>query len=160
MKKLSLTFLEESHEENNPIYNILVKYGNQITNYAKDYFSSIVTTTSVEGVFKEFSLYIIVPDIGFEYRTLNVEIINIDEVQVNLYTLKTNQVEPFKVNISKGYGKLDAKIADLLNRPLINYSFKFLVNQVKIKKEYRRSISMKSKLSDDISNKDLLSDDF
>ncbi len=137
MSKLKLTFLGQSSRFGSlkPIETVLHEYGHEICEYAKGYFYYIVTTTSVYDEIKEASLYIIVPEIGYDYKILSIDYFDIENVIVRYYTLKTSQIEENKISIKGGWDLVHQKISELLSTTLANETFRFLINQVLMKKE-------------------------
>jgi hypothetical protein len=137
MKKLNLNFLDNPYQVDQPnLIAILEGFGKEISDYAKDYFSYIITSTNVEDVLTDFTLFIIAPEIAYEYRVINVEIINIKELRITFFTLITKQTQKFDVDISKGTDEYENKLKEILSYPLFNASLKFLVDQINLKHEY------------------------
>ena len=139
MEKLKFTFMGNSHKSKKitPIEEILHRYGQEICDYAKGYFNYIVTTTSVYENVTEASLYVIVPEIGYDYKVLSISYIDTEYVNVNFFTLKTNQTESKRASIKNGFDEVSNEITSLLNNSLANQTFKFLVDQVDMKRESR-----------------------
>lgn len=137
MGRLKLNFLDDFHSPKslNPVEQVLHDFGQEIYDYSKGYFNYVVATSSEYDEIKDASLYIIVPEIGYDYRILNIEYINVDTVQTRFYTLKTNQTESDEISIAKGWNKVYDRISELLSTPLANTTFRFLVDQVNIKRE-------------------------
>jgi hypothetical protein len=138
MGKLKLNFLpqEQIGRGINPIEEILYQYGQEICDYAKGYFNYIVTTTSFEEDVREAALYIIVSEIGFDYKVLELSYINVENISLKFFTLKTGQVEDVKVSVKDNNWELvDNKIAQILNTELANKTFKFLVDQIHLKRD-------------------------
>ncbi len=151
MERLKLTFLEVSEGTPvikvnlDPVEEILDSIGKEIAEYAKGYFNYIVTTSSVYDnhipalVINEASLYIIVPELGYDYNIFNLSYNNTrTEVILNFYTLITDQIEPVNFSISDDQewdDKVTDRIVKILNSGLANETFKFIVNRIKIKRE-------------------------
>lgn len=135
MAKLNLNFLNNPHQANQPnLISLLDNFGKEISEYAKDYFSHIVTSTSREGVLTGCSLYIIAPEIGYDYRVINVEILSIKDLKISFFTLITKQVEIIDVDISTGINKYTDTLSELLSSNLFNASLKFIVDQILLKR--------------------------
>jgi hypothetical protein len=131
MKKLKLNFLENPIQVVNPnLITILEECGKQISEYAKDYFSYIITSSSVEGVIKEFTLYLIAPEIAYSYRAINVEIVNISILRIHFLILATNQTKVFEIDTSQGTTLYENKLEEILSDELFNASLKFIVMQI------------------------------
>lgn len=144
MKKLKLNFLDNPHQVDQPnLIAILEGFGKEISDYAKDYFSYLITSSSAEGVLTDFTLYILAPEIAFEYRVINVEIVNVVELRIFFFTLITKQTQKFDVDISKGTDKYENKLKEILSNSMFNASLKFLVDQINMKHEYSDEITGK-----------------
>lgn len=135
MEKLKLTFLgQNNHQKLSLLEDILHTYGKEICTYAQGFFNYIVTTTLEYNVVKEASLYISVPEIGYDYKVISLIYHDNDTVEVQFYTLKTAQIESDIINVRINPDLLDKKIAALLSTTLANTTFKFLVDQVLMKR--------------------------
>ena len=141
MNKLQLNFLDQQEisAKVDPIERVLHDFGEEIYAYAKEYFNYIVTTTTENDNVRDASLYIFVPEIGYNYKILEVSYNDAENVTVRFYTLKSRQTEETVINIKAGLNPLYEKISNILNTKLANEIFRFLVNQVRIKKETRES---------------------
>jgi len=125
--------------ENNQIYQLLNKYGKEIYDYAKEYLNYIVTYSTTENNnISSISLYILVPEIKYEYKILEIELSNYknNKVKSIFYNLITKQTEINEIDITNGSQGLDNYINDLLSLDLTNKSFRFLIDQVELKREY------------------------
>jgi len=124
--------------ENQEIYQILKKYGKEICDYAKDYFNYIVsyTTEGETNKILTISLYILVPEIKYDYNIISVNMSEImqHKVKLTFYTLITKNTEILDFDIINGYIDFDRQINELLSRELSNESFKFLVEHVELKR--------------------------
>jgi len=155
MENLKLNFLENTEgipaikKNLDPIEEILDSIGKEIAEYAKGYFNYIVTTSSVydneksELIVNEASLYIIVPELGYDYKIFNLSY-NIQRTEVTLYfyTLVTNQIEPVSFVItdnSSWESKVKSKIIYIINTGLADTTFKFIVDRIKLKREANNS---------------------
>lgn len=137
MRKLNLHFLDSIDKtvELSPIEKILHEYGQEIYDYAKGYFNYIVTTTSFADDISGASLYIIVPEIGYDYKILELSYKDVENVNVKFFTLKTEQVENDIVNINgNDWSLVRARISQLLSTDLADSTFRFLINQVHLKR--------------------------
>jgi hypothetical protein len=124
--------------ENIAVYKILNKYGKELCDYARDYFNYVVTYSADENnKILDISLYILVPEIKTEYNILTVDLSNISQNKITstFQTLITKQIELDNFDISNGYDHFDGRINELLSTKLVNQSFKFLVDQVNMKRE-------------------------
>jgi len=139
MGRLKLNFLgkENVTPKLNQIESILHEYGQEIYDYAKGYFNYVVTTTSVEDDVTDASLYIIVPEIGFDYKVLELSYKDINNVTLRFFTLKTNQQEIDEIEIKNNWDKVYNRISQLLNTKLANETFRFLIDQISLKRESR-----------------------
>lgn len=136
MKRLKLNFLEQPIDINslNPIEAILHEYGQEIYEYAKGYFNYIVSTSSFNDQINESSLYIVVPEMGYDYKILTLRYNGVEKVTLYFYTLKTQQIENDQISIKKDWEDVHLKISALLNSDLANRTLKFLVDQVNLKR--------------------------
>jgi len=149
MKKLKLSFLDNPHQVDQPnLLMILEEFGKEIADYGKDYFSYILTSGSVEGVLTDFSLYIIVPEIGYEYRVINVEIIDVATLKIRFFTLVTKQTEHYDIDIKTGTQQFENKLSEILSSNLFNASLKFLVEQVHLKQQYSDDLKGKIRIGE------------
>jgi hypothetical protein len=151
MTKLNLNFLSHPAQNAKNLITILDEYGQEIRNYAKEYLTYTITTTNTpsvtaQGIGQSFSLYILVPEISYEYRAIEVEFISFSKVKITLFTLVTSQSEPCIVDISNGLNNYDNKLSELLNTNLFQEILKFLVNQVNLKREYNMTLNIRSKI--------------
>lgn len=137
MGRLNLNFLDKpiGLENLNPIEAILHEYGEEIYQYAKGYFNYIVTTSSYNDEIKEASLYIIAPEIGYDYKVLNIEYKDIETVITSFFTLKTGKTESDEISIKDGWLNVNNRITELLNTTLANQTFRFLIDQIELKRE-------------------------
>jgi len=148
MKTLKLTFLDAHNIDKPNLIAILENYGKEIAEYSKDYFSYLITSGSFEGVLTDFALYIVVPEIGYDYRVINIEIIDISTIQIQFLTLITKQTEKYKIDISKGTEEFENKLNEVLSSVLFNASLRFLVEQVHLKRQYSDDIRGKIKIGE------------
>jgi hypothetical protein len=137
MGKITLTFLDQPVQTKglSPAESILHELGQEISSYAKGYFYYMVTTLSVNQELKEASLIIIVPEIGYDYKILTIENKDVKTVITYYYTLKTKQTEVDEINIENGWTPVFARLVQLLGTPLSNSTFRFLIDQIIMKRE-------------------------
>jgi len=149
MDSLKLDFLNRNSESNN-LAEILDQFGKEISNYAIEYFNYAVTSTSDEGELLDLSLYIIAPEIKFEYKAIAAFLLDISNVQIEFYTLITKQKETLTIDISKGSDPFKYSISKLLSSDLFNASLDFLVSQVHLKREYSELEELPTQIRDQI----------
>jgi hypothetical protein len=141
MEILKLNFINPNPPKGeHPIEDILIKYGEAIGEYTKGVFSYIVTSGGNEGVSTTFSLYILVPEIGYNYQVLSLNMKDVETVSLHYFTLKTQQsrIEEIKIDAMRNnYTAVDPVVKRLLETPLANETYKFLYNQVLMKRESR-----------------------
>ena len=153
MAKLKLNFLNNQHQVDQPnLISILENFGKEISDYAKEYFSYIVTSSSNEGVLTDFSLYIIAPEIGYDYKVINVEILSIKDLRISFFTLLTKQVENIDVDISTGTKEYTETLSKLLSNSLFNASLQFIVDQILLKRSNNYEVITASEIRNHISS--------
>ena len=153
MAKLNLNFLNNQHQVDQPnLISLLENFGKEISEYAKDYFSYIVTTSSNEGVLTDFSLYIIAPEIGYDYKVINVEILSVKDLRISFFTLITKQVESIEIDISAGTKEYVATLSKLLSNSLFNASLQFIVDQILLKRSDNYEVITASEIRNHISS--------
>jgi hypothetical protein len=138
-EKLRLDFLSTPRTSVENEVSILEEYANQINEYASAYFNTVVTTVSADGNTLSCSLYVLVPEIGFDYRVVTVERA-VTRGSITFFTLISDQTERFPINFAEGYQLYKQKLAEILSHPLFNASLKFLVDRVEIKRESRAEV--------------------
>jgi len=116
---------------------ILKEIGKTICNGKENYITSFVTETSQDNQITAFALYIIAPEISYEYRAISVVVLNRTELQVNYHTLKTKQIQPFNVNVSTNLNDYNSVLSQIVSNSLFTYSIEFITNQIDLKKEYK-----------------------
>jgi cytoskeletal protein CcmA (bactofilin family) len=135
MTKLNLNFLNNPHQVDQPnLISLLEIFGKEISEYAKDYFSYIVTSSINEGVLTGFSLYIIAPEIGYDYKVINVEILSVKDLRITFFTLISKQTEIIDIDISEGTKEYVEILSKLLSNSLFNSSLQFIVDQILLKR--------------------------
>ncbi len=138
MNDLKLNFLDDPYSKGKITYvDLLEKYGKKITDYSNGYFSHAVATTMVDDNLKDISLYILAPEIPYEYRIINIEIINIQTVKLSMFLIGNNSPQSLSINISKGLESLDNSINDLLSSVMANESLRLLVYQIELKRRVK-----------------------
>jgi len=115
--------------------SILDEYGIEIATYSKGYFDRMITTTKENNQTTSATLYIIVPEIGYNYRMLNLRFEKRNFYQLTFFTLKSHAEEVSAIDTTINLAPLHNKIIELLSSRLANETFKFLVNQVDAKRE-------------------------
>ena len=118
------------------LVNILENFGNSVCESRKKYFFNTVTVTSFNGQLKDFSLYIIAPEISFEYRVINVEVVNVNKLKIRFFTLVTSQSQHFDIDISNNTINFENELISISNSSLFKSALQHLINQVDLKKEY------------------------
>lgn len=118
------------------LITILKNFGEQSCEGKKEYFTSIIMENSTDNILTDFTLYFIAPEISYEYRSINVEIMD-QSLKIRFYTLTTNQSEQYIIDISKGTLPFKVKLNEIGNFGLFKAALKFLVNQTLLKREYR-----------------------
>jgi hypothetical protein len=141
MPLLNLTFLNNPMPlGDHPIEKILHKYGQGLYDYTKGVFNYIVTTGGFEGETTTFSLYILVPEIGYDYQILNLKIKDVNTIELFYFTLKTQQteIEAITVDVMRNdFAAVDPVVKKHLESPLSDATYRFLINQVLTKRETR-----------------------
>lgn len=147
MDDLNLNFLEDSYTKDNvTIIDLLEKYGQNIEDSSQGHFEHTVTIASKDGNLHLVSLYILATEIPYEYRLINLEIIDIANVKFTLFSLSPSEPKTIDINISQGLGGLESVIFNNLKSVTVGESLRLLVHQVQLKR----------KMSGDISNNDII----
>jgi hypothetical protein len=138
---LNLHFLDQPTAGQPNEASILEDYGKLIEQYASGYhLRTVVTTTNADGQFLDCSLYVVVPEIEYDYKVLTVERTSVTNGRILFFTLRTSQVEQFKVDFSQGFEDYQAKLREILNSGLFNISLRFLIDQVELKRRSRSGL--------------------
>ncbi|MBN1968525.1 MAG: hypothetical protein JW870_04080 [Candidatus Delongbacteria bacterium] len=141
MEKLKLNFLDNPQQlVQQSLISIMENFGKQICDYGKEYFTSLVPYTSRDGVLIDFSLYIIAPEIKYDYKVVNVELVGSTKLKVVFFTLITNQTEYYDIDITNGTAEYERTLIEIFSTKLFNESLRFLVNQILQKRDYREEI--------------------
>ncbi len=106
----------------------------------KKYLTHIITELTIDNSLKEITLYIIAPELKYEYRVLNIELVNDNKLKLIFFTLKTLQSEHYEVDISNGESNYIAKLNEIFSNKLFDYSLDYLVGQIELKNEHKGSI--------------------
>lgn len=135
---LNLNFLDQPVSGQPNEASILENYGKTIEQYASGYnLRTIVTTTNADGQFLDCSLYVVVPEIDYDYKVLTVERTSVTKGRIIFFTLRTSQSQHFKVDFSAGFADYEAKLNEILSSGLFNISLRFLIDQVELKRRSR-----------------------
>ena len=139
MEKLRLTFLEGTGFSQNldPLEETLHEFGKIICDYSKGYFIYIVTTTQYNDTVREASLYLIMPEINYDYKILTLSYKNPQTITIHFFTFKTHQIETLTASTSNQFTEVKDKVITILNSPLADTTFRFLVDQVNLKRNAR-----------------------
>lgn len=130
--------MNNPHQVDRPdLIEILDSFGKDICENKKEYFTSLTTTSSFEGVLTDFSLYILAPEISYEYRVINVELLDETTVRIRFYTLATMQSEPYDVDISNGIDEFKNMLFEISNLGLFKLALESLIHQIHLKRESR-----------------------
>ena len=135
---LDLKFLqgqERNTDHLNDYEKILHEFGEEIQNYAKGYFTYLVSSSSFNETVQSASLYIVIDEIKYDYKVIMIDKKDLDNVNVSFFTLKTKETETTTHPISDNFREVKAKIKMLLESPLCDLTFSFLVYQVKMKRD-------------------------
>lgn len=116
---------------------ILENFGKQVCSDKNKFITYTVTTTSSEGVLIDFTLYILAPEISYEYRAINVEIIDVENLKIRFFTLATKQSEHYDIDISTGLIHFQNKLLEIQNLELFKAAIDFLINQTLLRREHR-----------------------
>lgn len=138
--------MNNPHQVDRPqIIELLDNFGKQVSESKKGFLSFVTTSSSSEGILLDASLYILAPEINFEYRVINVELMNVSELKIRYFTLATNQSEHYDIDISKDLTLFQLKLNEIQNYGLFKAELNHLVNQILLKREYKTS-PIKSKI--------------
>jgi hypothetical protein len=121
------------------IISFLQAIGEKTCHSRPGYLTSLVTQTTHNDIDVGCTLYIIAPEIKYEYRVMNVEVVSNTTLRVVFFTLMTRQAEHRDVDISKGLDYYQSVIYSFLTNQLLYSSLDFLVNQVELKREHNNS---------------------
>lgn len=132
--------MDNPHQVDRPdLIAVLERRATQACESRKAYITPIFAVSSTEGVLLDFTLYILAPEIKYEYRVLNAEVVDVSNLKLTFFTLKTKQAEHWNVDISKGLEQYESLLNTILTNGLFSASLDFLVNQVLLKQEHRSS---------------------
>lgn len=133
MNTLKLNFIENREElssKNNTISlfeEILDRFGREISEYAKGVFYHSVANTSDERKEETASLYIIIPELGYDYRILSLSEENKDTAIVTLHSLSDKDIEVKKTDLTKA--AILEIITEFLSSEKVNNTFRFLIKE-------------------------------
>lgn len=128
------------HVDREDLIQILDDFGKTICENKDEYFSYLITVSSDEGMLLDFSLYIIVAELSYEYRLINVEILDAQTLRIRFFTLATQQAEVYDVSIAEGTGMYQHVLFAISNLKLFKGALESLIVQVKTKKEFKTPI--------------------
>lgn len=132
--------MNNPHQVDRPdLIEILDNLGKAVCEGKTEYMTSLTTSTSSEGELIDFSLYILAPEISYEYRVINIEKLNVSMLRIRFYTLATKQSEPYDVDISNGTTIFQSKLLEISNSGLFKLAMESLIHQVQLKRESRTS---------------------
>jgi len=141
---LALNFLNNPYQVDNPkLIEILENFGKEISEYGKEYFYHIVTSTCDEGRLHDISLYILAPEISYEYKAIHVDVLNVAELSISYLTLVSKQTEKYRIEYSNGTQQYENRLREILSSSLFNISLKFLVDQILLKRSYNTEVRKK-----------------
>lgn len=126
-----------NNETINYCIETLKKYGELICKGKETYITNIVTETSHNNKISSFALYIIAPEISYDYRAISVDIIDNSKLQVNYHTMKTKQTQPFELDVTTSLSDYENILKDITSNSLFKYSIEFIINQIELKREYK-----------------------
>lgn len=131
MGDLKLNFLNDLDSTNNhSIVDMLEDFGKEICDYAKGYFKhKVYTTYDDNNILKLASLYILAPEILYEYKVVEIELLDIDKIAIKTYNLEyTDTNNSFK--LTNGIGPLKDHVKSELNGGSKNKAFRTLINKI------------------------------
>lgn len=132
--------MENPHEvDRTEIIKVLDDFGKLVTESRKGFIECITTSSSSDGVLLDTSLYILAPEISFEYRVINVEVMSVAEIKVRFFTLATNQSEHYDVDISQNLSQYKQTLLTIQSGFLFDAALQHLINQILLKREYKSS---------------------
>lgn len=135
MSSLKLNFLDDGYSKNEVTYvDILNKYGTEIVEYAHGYFEHAVTSTSIEEDVKDITLYILAPELPFEYRLMNVEILNINTVKLSVFSLIKSAIT-INLDVTDGISVVETKVKEYLGSTFTQESLRLLATKVNLKRK-------------------------
>ena len=138
MDKLNLNFLEKDEHLNlSPLESVLHKVGKEIYDYAKEYFFYLVTASSSISNnindpvhIEEASLYILAPEIGYNYKILTLSYLDTQTVKISFYTLEIESNQKYEISIKNNWDLVYKKINEILSSKSANAVFRILVDQI------------------------------
>jgi len=127
----------DSQVGRNALIKILEKYGNNICLEKNGYLKPLMAESEAAGNPFNFTLYILAPEIAYEYRVVNVQIVNGSKLVISFYTMATQQIEQYIVDGSEGIGGYEMKLMEIFNLGLFKAALDSLVMQIETKRTYR-----------------------
>lgn len=125
------------HIDRPDLVKILEDFGNSVCITQNEFITPVVTVTSSEGILMDFTLYILAPEISYEYRAINVELIDQNHLTVRFFTISTKQEEPSDIDISNGYSIFENILNGIQSSVFFRAAIRFLIDQTLLKREYR-----------------------
>ena len=130
--------MNNPHQVDRPdLIAILDNFGKQICSSKSEFITYTVTSTSSDGILIDFTLYILAPEISYEYRAINVELIDVANLKIRFFTLATKQSEHYDIDISNGTTLFQSKLFEIQNFGLFKAAIEFLINQTLLRRENR-----------------------
>jgi hypothetical protein len=131
--------MKNLNNRNKKLVPILTNFGLQCCEGHEQYVTSFVTELTQDGHLNEITLYFIAPEISYEYRAINVEMQN-ENLIIRFFTLATKQAEPYEVFVTENdLSPFQHKLNQISNLGLFKAALEFLINQTKLKREYKYS---------------------
>lgn len=120
------------------ILEILDGFGRLVCKNYKDLLEPITTTTSSDGVLMDCTLYILAPEINYEYRAIEIVVLDQNSLDVSFYTLATKKHQSFLVSIQNDLNDLHRILLGISRMNLFKRALESLRIQVELKKEYSK----------------------
>src|SRR5688572_5868160 len=111
MKKIDLNYLDIPRDHQ--IVEILRSYGEQITSGTHNMISYLIADTREENEVKSASFYLVVPELNSQHQLLSIDILDVENIKIKLWALKTKEHEDYEVKYSPGnYKEFEDIIGD------------------------------------------------
>jgi hypothetical protein len=123
------------------IVQALTDFGKEISRENKPYITEIIAVSSWEGLLHGCSLFLVIPEIAYEYKVIDIEVIDVSVCKVRFITLATGQIEIFNVSISNGSAALIACLDTIKLLGLFKLAISSLVDRVELKRSFRADVS-------------------
>lgn len=131
MRSLKLNFIPNHLRVTmNPIEDLLHEIGSQIGKYARGYFNYVVTTSEEFKEIKEATLYILAPEIDYDYKILTLEYQDISNVKMQFFPLDTIELQNLNNVRIFGLNELESKLFDIIDSSVSNDSLGYLVKSI------------------------------